>query len=70
LPTDPKTDNRLLTTFTSKELSYAQSKGCPSQTLIGIFAAKEAVQKCTQYKIKLTDIEILPDEKNLVQKTF
>ena len=62
LPMDPKSDNELLGMFTIKELSYAQSKGHPLQTLTGIFAAKEATLKCTQNKFNLTDIEILPDQ--------
>ena len=62
LPIDPKSDIELLGMFTIKELSYAQSKGCPLQTLTGIYAAKEAAQKCTQNKINFTDMEILPDQ--------
>jgi phosphopantetheinyl transferase (holo-ACP synthase) len=62
LPIDPKSDIELLAMFTIKELSYAQSKGCPLQTLTGIYAAKEAAQKCTQNKINFTDMEILPDQ--------
>ena len=62
LPIDPKSDIELLGMFTIKELSYAQSKGCPLQTLTGIYAAKEAVQKCTQIKINFIDMEILPDQ--------
>lgn len=61
LPIDPKSDIELLGMFTMKELSYAQSKGYPLQTLTGIYAAKEAAQKCTHNKINFTDIEILPD---------
>lgn len=62
LPIDPKSDIELLGIFTIKELSYAQSKGYPLQTLTGIYAAKEAAQKCTQNKINFTDMEILPDQ--------
>src|ERR1700731_558107 len=58
---DPKSDAELLGIFTIKELSYAQSKAYPLQTLTGLFAAKEAVQKCSEDKLNLTDIEILPD---------
>ena len=46
----------------SKELTYAQSKENPLQTLTGLFAAKEAVQKCSEDNLNLTDIEILPNK--------
>lgn len=62
LPTDFKSDKQLLEIFTTKELSYAESKDYPLQTLTGLFAAKEAIQKCSQEKLSLKKIEILPDE--------
>ena len=65
LPIDPKTDNELLEIFTIKELSYAQSKAYPEQTLTGIFAAKEAVIKCTLDKLSFNDIELLPDNNGI-----
>lgn len=62
LSSDPKVDQELTQIFTTKELSYAQSKGDPEITLAGIFSAKEAIQKaCNANKI-LNKIEILPDE--------
>jgi phosphopantetheinyl transferase (holo-ACP synthase) len=61
LPSDPKRDPELLAIYTLKELSYAQSKPDPVQTLTGLFAAKEAVLKCSQKEINFTNIEILPD---------
>lgn len=65
LPLDPKGDKELTNIFTLKELSYAQSKAFPLETLTGIFAAKEAVIKClgtnANKPFKLTTLEILPD---------
>jgi len=61
LPADPKEDTELLAIYTLKELSYAQSKPSPLQTLTGIFAAKEAVQKCSRHMRQCAQIEILPD---------
>jgi phosphopantetheine--protein transferase-like protein len=61
IPSDPKSDPELLSIFTTKELSYAQSKPNPLQTLTGLFAAKEAILKCNKKEISLTDLEILPD---------
>jgi len=61
LSRDPKSDPELLGIYTFKELSYAQSRNNPKQTLTGLFAAKEAIQKCSQKEIKLNTIEILPD---------
>jgi len=62
LPIDLKVDEDLLGIFTSKELSYAQSKDQPLQTLTGIFAAKEAAKKCSKNKFNFTDLEILPNK--------
>ena len=62
IPQDPKSDSELLAMFTLKELSYAQSRTDPMQTLAGIFAAKEAVLKCsTQTEFQFSSCEILPD---------
>lgn len=61
LSDDPKSDPELLAIYTLKELSYAQSRPDPAQTLTGLFAAKEAILKCAQKEINLTNIEILPD---------
>jgi len=62
LPVDPKAEKELSRMFTIKELSYAQSKECPGQTLAGIFAAKEAIQKCSGMNVKLSTLEVLPDK--------
>lgn len=61
LSDDPKADPELLGIYTIKELSYAQSRPDPVQTLTGLFAAKEAILKCAKKEINLIDIEILPD---------
>ncbi|MBU3538245.1 holo-ACP synthase [Polynucleobacter sp. UK-Gri1-W3] len=58
---DPKVDKGLTQIYTTKELSYAQSKTDPIATLTGIFCAKEAIQKASNLNKKLMDIEILPD---------
>lgn len=62
LSSDPKADQELTQIFTTKELSYAQSKGDPETTLAGIFSAKEAIQKACNANKVLNKIEILPDE--------
>jgi phosphopantetheine--protein transferase-like protein len=62
LPSDLKSDQALCLIFTLKELSYAATKDDPRQTLAGIFAAKEAVQKASHSAHHLIEIEILPDE--------
>lgn len=62
LPTDPKADEGLTQIFTLKELSYAQSKDNPKQTLTGIFCAKEAIQKISNHPNCLNEIEVLPDD--------
>lgn len=64
LPTDMKADESLTKIFTLKELSYAETKGSSPETLTGIFAAKEAIQKIggTGAAIpELMSLEILPD---------
>jgi len=60
MPSDPKSDPELLAIFTFKELSYAQTKLNPIQTLTGLFAAKEAILKCSKAEISLAEVEILP----------
>lgn len=70
LPVDPKSDPELLGIFTVKELSYAQSKTDSLQTLTGIFAAKEAIQKCSSKKIGFLDIEVLPDKSGRPKTDF
>jgi phosphopantetheine--protein transferase-like protein len=64
LSADLKSDETLTRIFTVRELSYAQSKGSPPETLTGIFAAKEAIQKCCDTGAvipELISLEILPD---------
>ena len=61
LSNDPKSESELLAIYTLNELSYAQSKPDPLQTLTGIFAAKEAILKCSQKTMSLNDLEVLPD---------
>jgi phosphopantetheine--protein transferase-like protein len=60
---DLKGDVELCAIFTLRELSYAEAKADPAQTLAGIFAAKEAARKADPLLLRraLTDIEILPD---------
>lgn len=62
LVADPKSDPELLGIYTLKELSYAQSRNNPIQTLTGLFAAKEAILKCRYGEGRLVDLEVLPDE--------
>lgn len=62
LPLDPKGDGLLMAIFTSRELSYAQTKEAPEMTLTGIFCAKEAIQKASNTKLALNEIEVLPNE--------
>lgn len=60
---DLKSSNELREIFTLKELSYAQTKSVPLDTLAGLFAAKEAALKCSEWvdRLPLTQFEILPD---------
>jgi holo-[acyl-carrier protein] synthase len=62
---DLKQDAELCAIFTLRELSYAAAKESPAETLAGLFAAKEALRKAdsTLLSMRLTDIEILPDER-------
>ena len=57
---DPKNSNELTEIFTLRELSYGQTKNNPKETLAGIFAAKEAIQKAGSLGTPLNQIEILP----------
>jgi phosphopantetheine--protein transferase-like protein len=61
---DLKGDPELRAIFSLRELSYAEAKGTPAETLAGIFAAKEALRKADPRRTErpLVDIEILPDE--------
>lgn len=58
LPADPKSDNELMSIFNLNELSYAQSKDKPIETLAGIFTVKEAIQKCASKNLNLIDISV------------
>ena len=62
LPADPKADEGLTQIFTLNELSYAQSKESPKQTLTGIFCAKEAIQKISNQVNRLNEIEVLHNQ--------
>lgn len=61
MPSDPKSDPELLSIYTFKELSYAETRPNPLQTLTGLFAAKEAILKCSTNESSLANLEILPD---------
>jgi hypothetical protein len=69
VPSDPKLDPEMLAMFTMRELSYAQSKPNPAQTLAGIFAAKEAVLKSSNEHANISKLEVLPnlDGKPLIE---
>jgi phosphopantetheinyl transferase (holo-ACP synthase) len=58
MPVDPKADSELIGIFTVAELSYAQSKENPLETLTGIFSIKEAVKKACEHPINLLDVEV------------
>ena len=58
LPIDPKSGPELTSIFTMSELSYAQSKDNPIETLAGIFAVKEAIQKCADRNKNYLDIQV------------
>lgn len=62
---DLKADPELLRLFTLQEISYAQAKAVPAETLAGIFAAKEAMRKCigepTLSAEAFRALEVLPD---------
>ena len=54
-----KLDEDLFGIFTKRELSYAESKEDPKETLTGIFAAKEAIYKSQRIEIRnWNEIEI------------
>jgi phosphopantetheinyl transferase (holo-ACP synthase) len=61
---DPKSSAELTAIFTLREISYAQSRPSPRETLCGLFCAKEALRKCDAalLALPLTAIEVLPDE--------
>ena len=63
---DLKGDTQMTRLFTARELSYAQARPFPAETVAGLFAAKEAIRKCqggppwTPEQFRA--IEVLPDE--------
>ena len=61
---DLKSSTEILSIFTLREISYAQSRAEPAETLTGLFAAKEALRKCDGMLLAmpLVNLEILPDE--------
>jgi phosphopantetheine--protein transferase-like protein len=61
---DLKGDPELRALFTPREMSYAECRSDPRETLAGIFAAKEAIRKADAAMLQrpFTQIEILPDE--------
>lgn len=63
---DFKADAELLRLFTLQELSYAQARPHPGETLAGLFAAKEAIRKCIGGPTLSTEafraLEVLPDD--------
>jgi phosphopantetheine--protein transferase-like protein len=61
---DLKGDPELRALFTPREMSYAEGRADPRETLAGIFAAKEAIRKADAAMLQrpFTQIEILPDE--------
>jgi phosphopantetheine--protein transferase-like protein len=60
---DPKASTELKAIFTPREISYAQSRAEPFDTLAGLFAAKEALRKCHPSLLSraLPELEVLPD---------
>lgn len=60
---DLKSSAELRAIFTLREISYAQSRPSPNETLCGIFCAKEALRKCdgALLALPLTEVEVLPD---------
>jgi phosphopantetheinyl transferase (holo-ACP synthase) len=60
---DPKSSPELTAIFTLREISYAQSRPRPDETLGGLFAAKEALRKCDASLLQraLPEVEVLPD---------
>jgi phosphopantetheinyl transferase (holo-ACP synthase) len=59
---DLKASSELNAIFTLREISYAQSRPTPLETLSGLFAAKEALRKCDAalLALPLLEVEVLP----------
>lgn len=60
---DFKSNDEIRHIFSMKEISYAEARGNPRETLAGIFAAKESLLKASPDLVSrpLPDIEILPN---------
>ena len=60
---DLKSSSEVTAMFTLREISYAQSRPTPLETLCGMFAAKEALRKCDAALLTrpLRELEILPN---------
>jgi phosphopantetheinyl transferase (holo-ACP synthase) len=63
LDRDLKSSSEVTAMFTLREISYAQSRPTPLDTLCGLFAAKEALRKCDSALLTrpLKELEILPN---------
>ncbi len=63
---DLKGDSQMTRLFTASELSYAQARPSPAETVAGLFAAKEAIRKSMGGPAwtpeQFRGIEVLPDE--------
>ena len=70
MPEDLKSDEQFTNIFTIKEISYAETKKDPLQTLTGIFCAKEAIIKSNYYVNDLNKIEIVHDKNKPFFKDF
>jgi len=64
-----KDQDELQSIFTVREISYAETRMSPRETLAGIFAAKESIRKTgpDMAKRALANLEILPDENGAPQ---
>lgn len=60
---DLKANAELKSIFSLREISYAQSRPHPLDTLAGLFAAKESLRKCGPALLhrSLSELEVLPD---------
>jgi len=66
---DLKENDEMKHIFSMKEISYAETRSDPRETLAGIFAAKESIRKASYdfLSTPLKEIEILPDENGAPQ---
>lgn len=62
MPLDIKRTKDYVGIFTMRELSFAEAKDKPLETLAGIFSAKEAIIKSIGTSIPLVNLEILPNQ--------